>query len=116
MFTGGITVTYNEKSFTVDSTYYDELTINYDDVESIEIKENVSIGLKELGFNSAKLSLGKFKNDEFGSHTRYTYNGCDTVVVIKSDNKILVINGKTEKETTKIFQKIKSKIPHVESN
>ena len=108
MFTGSITVTYNEKSFTVDSTYYDALTINYDDIESIEVKENVSIGVKEFAFNSAKLSLGKFRNDEFGSHTRYTYNSCKTVVVMKIDGKTLVINGKNEDMTNKIYFKILS--------
>jgi hypothetical protein len=68
----------------------------------------VSVGLKELGFNSAKLSLGKFKNDEFGSHTRYTYNSCKTVVVMKIDGKTLVINGKNEDMTNKIYFKILS--------
>lgn len=110
MFTGSITVTYNEKSFTVDSTYYDALTINYDDIESIEVKENVSVGLKEFGFNSAKLSLGKFKNDEFGSHTRYTYNSCKTVVVMKIDGKTLVINDKDDDVTREIYLKIKSEM------
>lgn len=110
MFTGSITVTYNEKSFTVDTTYYDALTINYDDIESIEVKENVSIGVKEFGFNSAKLSLGKFRNDEFGSHTRYTYNSCKTVVVMKIDGKTLVINDKDDDVTREIYLKIKSEM------
>ena len=108
MFTGSIAITYNEKSFTVDSTYYDALTINYDDIESIEVKENVSIGVKEFAFNSAKLSLGKFRNDEFGSHTRYTYNSCKTVVVMKIDGKTLVINDKDDDVTREIYLKIKS--------
>ena len=110
MFTGSIAITYNEKSFTVDSTYYDALTINYDDIESIEVKENVSIGVKEFAFNSAKLSLGKFRNDEFGSHTRYTYNSCKTVVVMKIDGKTLVINDKDDDTTREIYLKIKSEM------
>ena len=114
MFTGSITVKYNEKNFTVDSTYYEELTVDYDSIDSIETKKDVSIGVKTFGFNSAKLSLGKFKNDEFGNHTRYTYNSCDTVVVIKNGDKILVINGKTEKETMDICFKIQSKILYTE--
>ena len=63
MFTGSISITYSNDSFTVDSTYYDPLTINYSDIEEIEIKENARIGVKEFAFNSAKLSLGKFKKE-----------------------------------------------------
>ena len=110
MFTGSISITYSNDSFTVDSTYYDPLTINYSDIEEIEIKENAQIGVKEFAFNSAKLSLGKFKNEEFGSHTRYTYNACKTVVVMKIDGKTLVINDKNDDVTREIYLKISSEI------
>ena len=110
MFTGNINITYTENAFTVDSTYYDPLTIDFDAIDEIEIKENISIGAKEFGFNSVKLSLGKFKNDEFGSHTRYTYNSCKTVVVIKIDGKTLVINDKNDDITREIYLKISNEI------
>ena len=110
MFTGNISITYTDTGFTVDSEYYDALTINYDDIEEIEIKENVKIGVKEFAFNSAKLSLGRFKNEEFGSHTRYTYNACKTVVVMKIDGKTLVINDKNDDITREIYLKIKGEM------
>ena len=110
MFTGSISITYSDSGFTVDSEYYDALTINYDDIEEIEVKENVKIGVKEFAFNSAKLSLGRFKNEEFGSHTRYTYNACKTVVVMKIDGKTLVINSKDDDTTREIYLKIKSEM------
>lgn len=106
MFTGNITITYADDSFTVDSNYYDPLTINYLDIDTVEVYENVEIGDKEFGFNSAKLSIGKFKNDQLGSHTRYTYNNCDTFVVIISDGKTLVINDKDDDSTREIYLKI----------
>ncbi len=115
MFTGNVTVKYNNKSFTVDSEYYDALTINYEDVETIEICENVNSGNKEFGFNSAKLSLGRFKNKKYGSHTRYTYNSCDTVIVMEIDGKTLIINGKTKDETMKIYNKIQTNVSSIES-
>lgn len=110
MFTGSISITYSDSGFTVDSEYYDALTINYSDIEEIEVKENVKIGVKEFAFNSAKLSLGRFKNEEFGSHTRYTYNACKTVVVMKIDGKTLVINSKDDDTTREIYLKIKSEM------
>lgn len=110
MFTGSISIIYTDTGFTVDSEYYDALTINYDDIEEIQVKENDKIGIKEFAFNSAKLSLGKFKNDEFGSHTRYTYNSCKTVVIMKIDGKTLVINDKNDDTTREIYLKIKGEM------
>ena len=110
MFTGSISISYTDTGFTVDSEYYDSLTINYDDIEEIEVKENIEIGVKEFAFNSAKLSLGKFTNNEFGSHTRYTYNACKTVVVMKIDGKTLVINDKDDDTTREIYLKISSEM------
>ncbi len=106
MFTGNIEITYTDDSFTVDSTYYDPLTINYLDIDNIEIFENDEIGSKEFGFNSAKLSLGKFNNKQFNSHTRYTYNGCKTIVAIESNGKTLLINDTTPDLTREIYIKI----------
>ena len=110
MFTGSISITYSDSGFTVDSEYYDALTINYDDIEEIQVKENDKIGVKEFAFNSAKLSLGRFKNEEFGSHTRYTYNACKTVVVMRIDGKTLVINSKDDDTTREIYLKIKGEM------
>ena len=64
---------------------------------------------KDNGFGSGRLSMGTFKNDEFGTYTRYTYNGCDECIVISVDDKILVLNGKDEYSTREImicFKKI----------
>lgn len=110
MFTGNIGITYHKNGFTVNSEYCDKLTVKYDGIDHIELREKVSIGLKEYGFNSVKLSLGRFKNDELGTHTRYTYNSCKSVVIIKSDDKILVINDKNNALTKEIYLKISAEM------
>lgn len=112
MFTGNISITYTDDSFTVDSVYYDSLTINYLDIDNIEIFENDEIGTKEYGFNSTKLSLGKFNNKQFNSHTRYTYNNCKTIVAIESNGKTLLINDTTPDLTHKIYHKILGEVQH----
>ena len=110
MFTGSIEITYTDDGFTVDSNFYDPLTINYLDIDNIEIFENDELGVKELGFNSAKLSLGKFNNKQFNSHTRYTYNGCKTIVAIESNGKTLIINDTNDDLTREIYLKILGEI------
>ena len=103
MFTGDVTCTFGEASFTVDSIYYDDTTVSYEDITSVEYAENMSIGRRTLGFASAKLSLGIFVNDDLGSHTRYTYNSCKAAIIIRAEEKILVINAKTPEATRELY-------------
>ncbi|MBR5222948.1 MAG: SdpI family protein [Clostridia bacterium] len=106
MFTGNVTIAYTDNGFTVDSEYCDALTVDYDSIDNVEIFENAKIGTKEYGFNSAKLSLGRFKNKHFGVHTRYTYNSCKTIVAVESDGKTLIINQKDDDATREVYLKI----------
>lgn len=109
MFSGEISFSYNEKSFTVDSAYWHSLTVDYASIESIEMRNDVAPGLRTRGFGSAKLSMGMFQNEEFGSYTRYSYTKCKESVVISSGGNILVLSGKNEKETREIFQILSGK-------
>ena len=103
MFTGDVTCTFGETTFTVDSIYYDSTEVAYEDITSIKYTADLSIGSRTFGFASAKLSLGEFRNEELGSHTRYTYNSCKACVVIRVEEKILVINAKTPEATRDLY-------------
>ena len=103
MFTGDVTCTFGETTFTVDSIYYDSTEVAYEDITSIKYTADLSNGSRTFGFASAKLSLGEFRNEELGSHTRYTYNSCKACVVIRVEEKILVINAKTPEATRELY-------------
>ncbi len=109
MFTGDMSVSYNDSSFTIEATYYDDVTINYADIESIELDESFDVGMRVYGFNSARFNLGNYKNEELGNYTIYSYTQCDTFIVMKIDNKVLVLNGKNAEETRIIYNEIFSK-------
>jgi hypothetical protein len=54
--------------------------------------------------------MGKFRNDEFGYYTRYTYAddaGC--IVITVGENK-LVIAGKTIVETRALYDNLTEKL------
>jgi hypothetical protein len=93
----------------VDSIYYDASTVSYEDITSVEYAENMSTGRRTLGFASAKLSLGIFVNDDLGSHTRYTYNSCKSAIVIRAEEKILLINAKTPEATRELYNMLLEK-------
>ena len=110
MFTGTIEPQFNEKSLIIDSTYWQTLEVKYEDIKEVELKENFSVGMKTNGFNSAKLSLGEFKSKELGNYTILVYNFEDSVVAIKTKDRVLVINSDTKETTKEIYQELLNKI------
>ncbi len=110
MFTGDINIDYDDDSFEIEASYYDDIEIDYSDIDNIEYRENYDAGIRTYGFASARLSMGNFKNDEFGNYTRYAYTRCKSCVILESNGKVLIINGKNTADTKKIFNLLSSKI------
>ena len=110
MFTGNIEIAYNETDFQIIASYSDDLTIKYDEIDVIEYRENFDIGSRYMGFNSARLSTGTYKNEEFDQYTLYAYTGGQGAVVLKKDDQILVIVAKTAAETKAIYDVLAAKI------
>ena len=106
MFTGDVEVDYNDDSFTVEATYWSDLTVKYADIDSIELCENADFGMRVGGFGSARLLLGNFKSDSLGKITLYAYTSSEDAVVISVDGSKLVI-GDTENQTAaEIYAKL----------
>lgn len=101
--TGDIQLQYNDSSFTVEASYWDDLTVEYDAIDGIEYREDCEAGSRVNGFGSPKLSMGLFQNDEFGRYTRYSYTGCDACVVLTVEGKILVLSGADRESTRAIY-------------
>lgn len=110
MFSGSITCVYGTDSFTIEASFYDDLTVEYDAIDTIALRNEPVPGTREFGFGSARLLMGTFKNEEFGLHTRYTYTNCKCAVVLTSGGKTLVLAGKTPEETASIYQTLLSHI------
>lgn len=106
MFTGSITYTYNQDSFTVEATFHDDLTVAYDVIDSVEYREGNVPGIRVWGYGSARLLLGSFENEEFGTYIRYTYTKPQACVVITAGEKVLVLSGKTVEETKAIYDNL----------
>ena len=109
MFTGDVTATAGERALEIEATYYDDLSLEYDKIDSVEYRE-VNIGARQIGFGSPRLSLGIFKNEEFGSYTLYSYTGVSSHIVIKSGDRTLVIGLENEDENRLLFKVLEQKI------
>lgn len=106
MFAGDITVKYDETSFTVEASIWNDLKVNYENIESIEYREQDNAGDRTNGLGNVRLQAGTFRNGEFGNYTRYSYVGCDDCVVIKAKGKTIVINGKDKESTQCIYNEL----------
>lgn len=110
MFTGNIEVTYSQNDFQIVASYMDDLTVNYADVDTVEYRESFDIGYREMGYGSPRLSMGTFKNAEFGRYTIYAYTKGEGAVVLTHGEDVLVIVARTQKETKAIYDTLVSKI------
>ena len=110
MCSGSVEYRFDEKNFTIEPTFWNKLTVEYDAIESIELRKETVEGTREYGFGSAKLLLGVFENEEFGIYTRYTYLKSDSAVVLTVNGNTLVIAGETTAETDAIYQELLSRM------
>ncbi len=106
MFTGDINVAYNDDSFTVNADYYEDITIDYSDIDNIEYRENYDFGVRVWGYGSARLLLGRFQNEEFQEYTLYGYTKSEDCVIITVDEKTLVIGLENSESTKDVYEKL----------
>jgi hypothetical protein len=110
MVTGKIEVQYGDSSFTIEASYWNDLTVDYAVIDSIEYREDLDMGGRVSGFGSAKLQMGIFECDEFGRYTRYCYSHKDYGVVLTVEGKTLVVNGINAEETKEIYNQLLQRI------
>ena len=109
-FTGDIEPIYGNESFTLEASYFNDITVTYSDIDSIELRENFDMGSRVYGFGSPRLSMGRFVNDEFGGYTLCAYTKNKTVVVIRLGEKVLVCGLKEGGATEKMYWEIKGRL------
>ena len=106
MFSGNIQVQYGDDAFTIEASYYDDLTVSYDSIDDIEYREENLSGSRTMGFASARLLMGYFENEELGTYTRYTYTNPGACILLTVGEKTLVLSGRDEAETQAIYQEL----------
>lgn len=109
MVTGNITVDCGDSSFTINATYWTDLTVDYSEIDTVEYRKDLDPGLRTSGFASARLSMGIFQNDEFGSYTLYAYTGAEEYIVLTSGEKTLVIGLADAEESQSVYHALLAK-------
>ena len=106
LFSGKVETTFGDDSFTVRGSYYGGQTVSYADIDSLELRQDDVPGSRVFGVGSYRLLLGTFRNEEFGTYTRYTYYKPESCVVVRMGEKVLVLSGKDKAETQEIYDQL----------
>ncbi len=106
MFAGEIDVVFEEHSFTIEASFYNDLTVDYAVIQSVELREGNIPGTRMGGFGSFRLLMGFFRNEEFGTYTRYTYYEPESCIILTTDRQTLVLSGASAAETQALYQKL----------
>lgn len=106
VFTGDISYTYTDTTLQVTNSYISGVELAYEDMDSVELRQSFDYGVRGYGFGSARLAMGVYQNDEFEAYTLYAYKSCESVVLIRSGEKVLVLNCKTAEETQALYETI----------
>lgn len=110
MVVGDVSVSFTDTECTIAATFAQTVTVRYDSVDTLEYRESFDIGAREMGFGSPRLSVGTFKNEEFGRYTLYAYTQGEGAVILKQDGNVLVFVGKTAEETKAIYNTLLEKM------
>jgi len=109
-FTGDVAVQFGDDAFTIEASYWDDLTVAYRDVGAVEYREGFKAGWRTFGFGTPRLSLGAFQNEAFGSYTLYGYTGCKTAVVLTIGEETLVLTGRDATETEALYRELETRV------
>ena len=105
----GFEAEFGDNSFTVNATGWSDLTVEYSAVESVEYRNDFDIGRRISGFGTPSLSMGLFRNKEFGTYTVFAHNGAKSFVIVKLKEKVLVFADKDISVTKDFYEKITEK-------
>jgi hypothetical protein len=110
LFTGKIEATAGEDALTVEATFWNDLLLKYEDIDSAEYRADGIGGERIGGFGSGKLLLGNFKNSELGLYTRYTYTGDKACILLKNGDRSIVIGLENDAKTEALYNEISKNI------
>jgi flagellar basal body-associated protein FliL len=109
MGTGDVNISADDDGVKVNAPMVN-VYIEYDDIVSVELRDDLTKGSRTNGFGGSNVSSGSFRNAEFGSYTLAAYNGVKTyIVVTPADGKTLVFNHDSVEKTKEFYLELLNK-------
>ena len=107
MFTGDVEVVLGGHTIELKASYWEDMEVSFDEIGTVEYREDFEQGVRTFGVGSARLSVGAFQNTELGAYTRYAYAGNrDCIVITLKEGNPLVISGETDEKTRELYEQL----------
>lgn len=113
MVAGSLKVVFGSDSFTVKAGGWQDLTVSYDAIESVEYVEGDAMpsgGIRTYGMGNLRFLMGTFTNDVYGTYTRYTCRSCEDCIVLQVSGQTVVINGPDAGATRQMYQDLTARL------
>ena len=107
LFTGHIEYKFRNHYVTVESSFFADMDLQYQDIDEIELVDHKISGIRVMGLGTARLACGSFRNDEIGDFTSYRYIGTDNGIIITTKKgETLVLSAKDEEATVELYNEL----------
>ena len=106
MFTGSIRATADHTALRIEASFWSDLSIRYEDIDSLEYHADGIDGHRIYGFASAKLLLGSFQSNTHGMYTRYTYTKSHACILLTTNGHTVVIGTDSDESTKALYDSI----------
>ncbi|MDR1404787.1 MAG: DUF3784 domain-containing protein [Candidatus Methanoplasma sp.] len=106
---GSVNASMDDERLHVDAPMVNSY-VYYEDVRSVDLRENIDLGMRVGGFGGSKILSGNFNNGEFGDYTLACNKDVKTYIVVEhGQGKILVFNLGSAGETVGFFEDLTEK-------
>ena len=103
---GDVTAELLDEGLKVDAPMVSEL-IPYEDIESIELREDLETGRRVAGFAGDNIRSGNYRNEEFGRYTLASYNAVPMYIVVYHSGEVLAFNLETVESTKEVYDQLR---------
>lgn len=107
---GSVNVKFDADSLILKATFTLQAKILFDEIESVELKDNFNVGLRSFGIGGGKLLAGNFSNNEYDSYKLFSYANVKKHIVIMTTKGCFVYNLESENLTENSYNDLLSKL------
>lgn len=106
---GSVTASLEEEDLKVEAPMVNDLIL-YEDIASIELRDDLDTGRRVGGFGGENVRSGNFQNEEYGRYVLASYNAVPLHIVVHHSGGVLAFNLETEESTRQMFEQLQAKL------
>ncbi|WP_455436214.1 hypothetical protein [Hungatella hathewayi] len=80
--------------------------ISMEDILSVELLNNLDIGICISGESGDNVNMGKFQNEIYGEYLLYAYKEAGSYIAVHYGEDVLVFNNRSRKITEKTYEEL----------